>query len=498
MTPVNEVAERSKNFFAQAFENQKEAANKVSSLREAVRRVFNEHDPRRPTFTTYSYDALYNMILFAGLAGFKTKDDIRMFWICNPDKFKAFFPELDTIPSTATINRALRLIDESVMEDEMNYVLTNQYDLVRKADGSYFTVELSKRDVIGCDGQAMRATAKRKFGGGRETGFQITSLVSYNTGITLGQLIHNIKNQEREDIIEIAKEANIANAILTWDAINTVAPVVDMAVNKGADVFVCVKSNQSKLYYDCKTAVDAYREGNPLYRQEGRFATGQAMHTSGGKIYNKSIVVLVADDCMVKDIRPKWKNINTICCITTECYDPVTGKTTVSDRYFISSIPLNLEKYPNIANDFIEISLKRWCVEVNHYYLDTFFNQDRATYEYEDAAYTSTIMSKVVTSAFNFAKNAYNAEELRYKGACTTPNLKMACSNLDFSMLLMESFFSNKPELLVKSELSVRFKFMKQDVLESPKQSSAPQKSETPSVFKLEDFLKSRKVKKAG
>ena len=56
MTPVNEVAERSKNFFAQAFENQKEAANKVSSISEAVRRVFNEHDPRRPTFTTYSYD----------------------------------------------------------------------------------------------------------------------------------------------------------------------------------------------------------------------------------------------------------------------------------------------------------------------------------------------------------------------------------------------------------------------------------------------------------
>ena len=212
----------------------------------------------------------------------------------------------------------------------------------------------------------------------------------------------------------------------------------------------------------------------------------------------KSIVVLVADDCMVKDIRPKWKNINTISCITTECYDPVTGKTTVSDRYFISSIPLNLEKYPNIANDFIQISLKRWCVEVNHYYLDTFFNQDRATYEYEGAAYTSTIMSKVVTSAFNFAKNAYNAEELRYKGACTTPNLKMACSDLNFSMLLLESFFSNKPELLVKSELSVRFKFMKQDVLESPKPTSAPQKPETPSVFKLEDFLKSRKVKKAG
>ena len=54
MTPVNEVAERGRNFFVQAFENQKEAANKVSSMRVAVRRVFNEHDPCEPSFTTYS------------------------------------------------------------------------------------------------------------------------------------------------------------------------------------------------------------------------------------------------------------------------------------------------------------------------------------------------------------------------------------------------------------------------------------------------------------
>ena len=58
MTPVNEVAERGRNFFVQAFENQKEAANKVSSMRVAVRRVFNEHDPCEPSFTTYSYDSL--------------------------------------------------------------------------------------------------------------------------------------------------------------------------------------------------------------------------------------------------------------------------------------------------------------------------------------------------------------------------------------------------------------------------------------------------------
>ena len=39
--------------------------------------------------------------------------------------------------------------------------------------------------------------------------------------MTLGQAIHNKKNQEKQDILELSKDLDISNTILTWDAINT-------------------------------------------------------------------------------------------------------------------------------------------------------------------------------------------------------------------------------------------------------------------------------------
>ena len=77
---------------------------------------------------------------------------------------------------------------------------------------------------------------------------------------------------------------------------------------------------------------------------------------------------------------------------------------------------MDLAKYPDFARDLIDISLKRWCVETNHWHIDRFFDQDQAAYENDDAAFCSTIITKFTMSVFNFAKRAYAAEELRYKG----------------------------------------------------------------------------------
>lgn len=119
------------------------------------------------------------------------------------------------------------------------------------------------------------------------------------------------------------------------------------------------------------------------------------------------------------------------------------------------------DKYPDFARDLLDISLKRWCVEVNHWHLDRFFDQDEAAYENDDAAFCSTIVSKLTMSVFNFAKRAYAAEELRYKGVCTTPRLQRACEDVRFSALLLESFFADDAKHLTQDWLSRDLKFMK-------------------------------------
>lgn len=198
---------------------------------------------------------------------------------------------------------------------------------------------------------------------------------------------------------------------------------------------------------------------------------------------------------MSKDILKKWPHIKTVAVIETESMNMVTGEVTNSLRYYITTLEMDLAKYPDFARDLIDISLKRWCVETNHWHIDRFFDQDQAAYENDDAAFCSTIITKFTMSVFNFAKRAYAAEELRYKGVCTTPRLQHACENIKFSALLLESFFKDDAKHLTQDWLSRELKFMKEEEAEDRGYWPDPE-SYAHEPWPLQQFIEQHKKRK--
>ena len=438
--------------------------DKLRTVTQVIKGRLSQHDTRNAEKIVYPYEYLFTVILLAGMAGYKTKDEVRVFWRANSDFFSKVFPDLfGDIPSTSTITRAQRIIENSVMGDVIKDIMSRHYNLVRVCRKIYATEVLSMRDVLACDGQAMRATDRLQPDGSRSGGKQITSIVSYETGMTLGQAIHNKKNQEKQDILELPKDMDISNTILTWDAINTPPKLVEFVILKHADVFASIKSNQGLTFEDIKTAYAAYQNGARLYTKDGHNSTATGTVLSGGYFYNRRIVTLRAEDCMSKNVFQKWPHIRTVAIIETDRTNMVTNEVTHSIRYYITTLEMDLDKNPDFARDLLDISLKRWCVEVNHWHIDRFFGQDQAAYENDDAAFCSTIVSKLTMSMFNFAKRSYSAEERRYKGACTTPILQRACEDIRFSALLLESFFADDAKRLTQDWLSIDLKFMKND-----------------------------------
>ena len=438
--------------------------DKLRSVTQVIKGRLSQHDTRNAEKIVYPYEYLFTVILLAGMAGYKTKDEVRVFWRANSDFFSKVFPDLfGDIPSTSTITRAQRIIENSVMGDVIKDIMSRHYNLVRVCRKIYATEVLSMRDVLACDGQAMRATDRLQPDGSRSGGKQITSIVSYETGMTLGQAIHNKKNQEKQDILELSKDLDISNTILTWDAINTHPGLVEFVISKQADVFASLKSNQGRTFEEIEYAYGLYQKGEPSYRKPGHYATATGTVLSGGYFYNRSIVTLRAEDCMTQDVLQKWPHIRTVAIIETDRANMVTNEVTHSIRYYITTLEMDSDKYPDFARDLLDISLKRWCVEVNHWHIYRFFGQDQAAYENDDAAFCSTIVSKLTMSMFNFAKRSYSAEERRYKGACTTPILQRACEDIRFSALLLESFFADDAKRLTQDWLSIDLKFMKND-----------------------------------
>ena len=167
--------------------------------------------------------------------------------------------------------------------------------------------------------------------------------------MTLGQAIHNKKNQEKQDILELSKDLDISNTILTWDAINTHTDLVESVVSKHADVFASIKSNQGLTYEDIVTAYEAYQKGAPLYTKDGHNATATGSVLSGGYFYERRIVTLRAEDCMSPNVLKKWPYIRTVAIIETDRTNMVTNEVTHSIRYYITTLEMDLEKNPDFA-----------------------------------------------------------------------------------------------------------------------------------------------------
>ena len=111
------------------------------------------------------------------MAGFKTKGEIHDFWVVNRDKLDVIFPGIGyEVPSTSTITRANHLIAAEILEDEFIRLFGEEYNLVRRMNGSYDAVDLLKRDVIACDGQAIRSTTRLQENGKKSTPFEIAKM----------------------------------------------------------------------------------------------------------------------------------------------------------------------------------------------------------------------------------------------------------------------------------------------------------------------------------
>ena len=165
----------------------------------------------------------------------------------------------------------------------------------------------------------------------------MVSLFSSTYGVNLCQRTVDKKNNETLAIMEMIKDLNLANSILTWDAINTRAATLKAVTGANADFLVCLKSNQGYLYeevFDSFTFADADR-----YLSE--VLSSKRVSSDHGRIEEKEITILDAEHGLSKEMQRKWPYIKSLIRVnTTRTYkcSGVSNADDVENRYFVSSI----------------------------------------------------------------------------------------------------------------------------------------------------------------
>ena len=193
---------------------------------------------------------------------------------------------------------------------------------------------------------------------------------------------------------------NVKGHIITIDAMGTQTEIAKKIRGKRADYVLALKGNQSGLHDD----VRRYFEDEEL---RSACAYTAKVEKARGGIEKREY--WQTEDIAWLSQRKKWAGLKSVAM--TRNTITKNGIATTEGRYFISSLPLDVE----LAAKAIR---KHWMVESHHWHLDVTFREDADRTIDKDAAYNLNIVRKIalhILKLFTISKTNISLKAKRFK-----------------------------------------------------------------------------------
>lgn len=287
------------------------------------------------------------IVLFATLANADDWIEIAMFAECHEEFLKNYIELAGGIPSHDTIQRVMG----SIEPQQMQKLYEKWNDFVNTDEG-----EKLKR-IICIDGKTMRGN---KTNGGKPN--HIVSAWCDEAGFCLGQRAVEEKSSEVTAIPKLLKALNIKGSVVTIDAMGTQTEIADTIKNCKADYVLAVKGNQGNLLAEISEFFDDNDFLDKVKKDGGYKRTIEKSHSQIEKreYYQCAKINWMAEKC-------RWNKLKSIGMVRkTITKNEVT---IVEKRYYISSLPLNIELFSRAVR-------QHWSVEIMHWHLDVTFKED--------------------------------------------------------------------------------------------------------------------------
>ena len=333
---------------------------KIMQLEDLLEELQEMEDLREPWKIKHKIGDVMAICLFATLARCDNLKDV-YFWASACEEVLQAYLELPNgIPGYDTIRRVLALVDPAIL----NQYLQQWNELLARGE----TQKLRK--ILAIDGKTQRGTATAK-----QKANHIVSAVDEN-GICYGQEVVSEKTNEITAIPKLLERLNIKGHIVTIDAMGTQTEIARQVKEKGADYVLGLKGNQGTLYKDVKM----YFEDEGLLQACGYTATKEKAR--GG--IEKREYWLTTDTKWLAQ-KEDWAGLKTIGM--TRNTVTKKGKTTMEDRFFISSLDNDVDMFSRCVRG-------HWVVESFHWHLDVTFREDNCQVIDKRAALNLNILRK--------------------------------------------------------------------------------------------------------
>jgi predicted transposase YbfD/YdcC len=270
--------------------------------------------------------------------------------------------------------------------------------------------------LIHIDGKVLRASRTSEHS---RTGLTVLNAFCSNTAITIGEMIVDKKSCEKAAIPKLIETLYLQNSVVTIDAAGTMTHVAAAIFDKKADYILALKKNNKLFYYEVESFFQHFT-GTKLIQD-----VSQTVDNQSGRI-EKRICSIITDLKYFPDAA-NWKGIKTLIHVRSE--RTINSKTTIEDRYYISSLRADARA--------LNYAIRRhWSIENElHWHLDVAFNEDKLRLREKNAALSLAVIRRFVLALIKQlqSKESIKAQRLAFAWNENDLDNLFKINNLQFS-----------------------------------------------------------------
>jgi len=296
-------------------------------------------DPRSEVNLRHPLESVVVIALMAVLAGASGPTSIARWALIKAELLTTLLPLPHGVPRKDVFRRVL----SALQPETFQICFVNWLQSLRAAAAAATGID---QPVFAVDGKTLRRSHDKSKGLGA---LHSVSLWASDFGLSLGQVATDQKSNEITAIPELLKLVDLRGAIITIDAMGTQKAIAKVIVDGGADYVLALKGNQETLhdavieYIDEQTRTDFAKIG------ARRHITKEKGH---GREEIRHYVQMPAPKTLPGF--ELWPGLLTIGVAMLSCVRD--GKETAEIRYFISSLPMGVQRFAHTVRS-------HWAIE---------------------------------------------------------------------------------------------------------------------------------------
>lgn len=326
------------------------------------------------------------IVLFATLANADDWVEMALFAETYQDYLRKYIELKNGLPSHDTIRRVMGMISP----ESLQQLYGKWQELLNREEG-----EVIKK-IICIDGKTMRGNSQNK-----ERASHLVSAWSKEDGFCLGQKAVEEKSNEITAIPELLEKIQVKGQIVTIDAMGTQREIVKKIRSKRADYVLAVKGNQGTLFEELQEYFADEELRKKVKEGDGYKRTKEKAH---GQIETREYYQ--TEDINWLSQRKEWRGIKSIGMEKKTLEKE--GKMQRETRYYISSLPREIETMSRAVRG-------HWSIESMHWHLDVTFKEDANTTIDKTAAQNQNIIRKWCLSILKMAELSTRNKRLSMK-----------------------------------------------------------------------------------